>query len=50
MGLVTMMKTPADKQTSYFVVSLLAMLGAFVIIGLVIGVVMSAIFITSGAF
>ena len=46
LGLAPMMKTPSEKQTSYFVVSLLAMVAAFFILSLVLG----AIFISSSAF
>ena len=35
-GLTPMMKTPADKQTSYFVVSLLVMVAAFIVLGLIL--------------
>ena len=35
-GLTPMMKTPDDKRTSYFVVSLLVMLAAFFILGMIL--------------
>ncbi|MCL1973845.1 MAG: YIP1 family protein [Bacteroidetes bacterium] len=39
-GLAPMMKTPSEKQTSYFVVSLLVMLAAFFVLSLVLGAVL----------
>ena len=38
-GLAPMMKTPAEKQTSYFVVSLLVMIAAFFILSLVLAAI-----------
>ena len=38
-GLTPMMKTPAEKRTSYFVVSLLVMIAAFFILSLVLATV-----------
>jgi len=35
-GLMPMMKTPADKRTSYFVVSLLVMIAAFFLLSLIL--------------
>ncbi len=39
MGLVPMMKTPAEKRTSYFVVSLLVMVAAFFVLSLVLAAI-----------
>lgn len=36
-GLAPMMKTPSEKQTSYFVVSLLVMLASFFVLSMVLG-------------
>jgi len=42
-GLAPIMKTPDDKRNSYFVVSLLVMVGAFI----VLGIILASIFIGS---
>ena len=39
-GLVPMMKTPDEKRTSYFVVSLLVMVAAFFVLSLVLGAIL----------
>ena len=44
-GLAPMMKTPAEKKTTYFIVSLLVMIAAFFVLSLVLG----AILITGAA-
>ncbi|MDR0812268.1 MAG: YIP1 family protein [Paludibacter sp.] len=45
MGLAPMMKTPDDKKTSYFIVSLLVMVAAFILLGIVLGAILGAIFV-----
>jgi hypothetical protein len=44
-GLVPMMKTPEEKKTSYFVVSLLVMAGVSIILGLVLAAILVPIFV-----
>jgi hypothetical protein len=44
-GLVPMMKTPAEKKTSYFVVNLLVMAGAAVVLSLVLAAILVPIFV-----
>ena len=48
-GLQPMMQAPAEKQTSYFVVSLLVMIVVSIVLGLILGAIFAAIFISSGA-
>ena len=49
-GLTPMMKTPDDKRTSYFVVSLLVMVAAFFILSLVLAAIFVGSAVASGAF
>ena len=39
-GLAPMMKTPKEKHTSYFVVSLLVMLAALILLGMILGAIL----------
>jgi len=39
-GLAPMMKTPEDKKTSYFVISLIALVGVFIVLGIILGVIL----------
>ncbi|MDR1743789.1 MAG: YIP1 family protein [Dysgonamonadaceae bacterium] len=48
-GLQPMMKQPADKTTSYFVVSLLVFLVAFVVVSLVLGAILGLLLIGSAS-
>jgi hypothetical protein len=47
LGLPTMKKTPEDKQAGYFIVSLLVIIVAWIVIGLVIAGILTSIFATS---
>ena len=42
-GLPVMMKTPSEKNTSYFVVSLLCIIGVYIVLSIVLGAIMGAI-------
>ncbi len=43
-GLPEMKKTPREQQTSYFVVSLIVMIGVFWLVGLVVGKLLMSVF------
>lgn len=44
LGIPVLKKTPADKQGSYFVVSLLVMIAVFIVVGLIINKIMLSVF------
>lgn len=44
MGIAPLKKTPADKVTVYFIVSLIVAIAVFIVVGLVIGLIATAIY------